>query len=161
MGIIASTAVDIKLQPMHRFFFCFCLLDMYASNLHENRTNELSWENWECYAHAYFLHVGLGLIYYSYMLQSSSMVRRLSFDMISNIFVIIITVKFPSKICSIHFADLLHIHRNHLSSSMVYNRSFSCDFAVHFRDVNHVNLSTTSSPCATNGDDHRSTSTSM
>ena len=56
---------------------CLPLLDMYAHNLYGNISNSTSLETWWCYARAYLLHVGLGSIYYSYLLQASFRLFRI------------------------------------------------------------------------------------
>jgi hypothetical protein len=49
---------------------CLPLLDMYAHNLYGNSNENISFDTWWCYGRAYLLHVGIHLIYYSYLLQS-------------------------------------------------------------------------------------------
>lgn len=59
---------------------CLPLLDMYVHNMYGNTMINISLNTWWCYARAYLLHVGLGSIYYSYLLQASFRLYRIVFS---------------------------------------------------------------------------------
>ncbi len=49
---------------------CSALFDMFIHNLYSVIYQNISFNNWWCYIRAYLLHVGLCLIYHSYLLQA-------------------------------------------------------------------------------------------
>jgi hypothetical protein len=51
-------------------FICLILLDMHIHNLTGDLYENLSYNDWWCYVRAYLLHVGLSLLYHSYLIQS-------------------------------------------------------------------------------------------
>jgi len=49
---------------------CIILLNMYAYKLYGSLHSNISFDNWWCYGRAYLLHVGLCLLYHSFLLQA-------------------------------------------------------------------------------------------
>ncbi len=58
---------------------CLTLFDMFIYNLYSIAYPHISFNNWWCYSRAYLQHVGLCLIYYSYLLQACFRFTRIIF----------------------------------------------------------------------------------
>ena len=67
------------------FFTCLALFDMFIYNLYGIIHPNISFDNAWCYTRAYLLHVGLCLIYYSYLLQACFRFFRISFSRNQNL----------------------------------------------------------------------------
>lgn len=67
------------------FFTCLALFDMFIYNFYGIIHPKISFDNTWCYTRAYLLHVGLCLIYYSYLLQACFRFFRISFSRNKNL----------------------------------------------------------------------------
>ena len=63
MFLICNTSVSI-------IFVSICLIDMYARYVYAELNINVIFDDWWCYLRAYFIHVSVWLLFYSYVLQA-------------------------------------------------------------------------------------------